>query len=221
MIARKTFYSTIYDPSKPIDFYIQAVTAKQWLVNLGLMIGESELKDVLLMNLHPLFVSLCTTILAQCPEPSLDDICSLLTSTTDTNIKIKEEHLLYLLYTHSQPHGHGSPQTSSANPIDDKGYTWCDAACNGCHHCGCPGHVAAKCMISMPDHVKDWILAGTSAVHSYIAAEHIPLDRTSEVHANFFRPFHPSIDGKSANSSDINLSNSRMHSPSNSGLKLL
>jgi hypothetical protein len=51
--------------------------------------------------------------------------------------------------------GHGS--------VDNKGYRWCNPVNNqGCHRCGRTGHIAARCMYEMPQHVKDWLMAPRS-----------------------------------------------------------
>ena len=181
------------------------------------MIITTTFSSVFFTSVLPLLMSLCTTILAQHPEPSLDDIFSLLTSSADANIKIEEEQVLY--YTHSQPCGHRPSQTASTNPIDDKGFTWCDTARNNCHWCSCPGHVAAKCIIAMPTHVKDWVLTSTMAACSHMATKQVLLDHT-QGYANFTQIPHISIYGKSLHFS-VTDSSSFVHTPSNNSPMLL
>ncbi|KAF8169895.1 hypothetical protein K438DRAFT_1854860 [Mycena galopus ATCC 62051] len=60
------------------------------------------------------------------------------------------------------PHGGGSapPATApSGPPSDDKGFHWCDPTNeNHCHRCGRSGHIAARCIYDMPQHIKDWVM---------------------------------------------------------------
>ena len=171
MNARREFYSITHDPSGPIEIYFQALlAAKSKLKALGVDVDDMEFKDVLLMHLHSDFYHVRASILAQKNEPSLDDIKTMLmgavSATEVPGIVIKQEPIeLSMAATRGrfakvpvkvdQSSGHGS--------VDSKGYRWCNPVDNpGCHRCGRTGHVSARCMYDMPQHVKDWLMAPRS-----------------------------------------------------------
>jgi hypothetical protein len=170
MNARREFYSITHDPSVSIEVYFQALlAARSKLKALGVDIDDTEFKDVLLMHLHTDFQHVRASILAQKEEPSLDDIKTMLTgavSATEVPGIIKQESIeLSMAATRGrypkttmkvgQSSGHG--------PIDSKGYRWCNPVDNpGCHRCGRTGHVSARCMFEMPQHIKDWLMAPRS-----------------------------------------------------------
>ena len=60
--------------------------------------------------------------------------------------------------------GRASSRPSSPRPApsrEDKGYRWCDPLNEGhCHRCGRSGHIAARCIHDMPQHVKEWVMNG-------------------------------------------------------------
>jgi hypothetical protein len=86
MQARQDFYSITHDPSKPITFYIQSLTAaKRKLSALGVKIEDTEFIDVLLMHLDPSFYSIRTTILVQ-KDPTLEQVTTILTSSTSADL---------------------------------------------------------------------------------------------------------------------------------------
>ncbi|MGH7240018.1 MAG: hypothetical protein ACREHG_08120 [Candidatus Saccharimonadales bacterium] len=173
MKAREEFYAVKHDPSKPIDLYIQELTAaKKKLKTLGHNIEDTEFKDVLLLQLHPSFLSVRTTILSQKDEPSLNDIKMILLSSTSADVagltvNIKEEEVEFGLYAgRGRNFGNrstGQGQGQGQGPLDDRGYRWCDPTSGGCHRCGRTNHVAARCMFNMPDHIKDWIMSNSSS----------------------------------------------------------
>lgn len=184
MQAREQFYSITHDPSKPIDFYIQSLkAAKRKMSALGVKVDDTEFMDVLLMHLDPSFHSIRTTILTQ-KDPTLDQIISLLTSSTSADMVIKSEPDSVMVAgrirgrgfaenggrssgsgswrnqegRYNQESGHGG----SGSPIDSKGFRWCNPTNEGaCHRCGRSGHIAARCMFNMPQEVKDWLMAGS------------------------------------------------------------
>ena len=161
MNARKEFYDIIHDPSKSIEFYIQSLTsAQKKLSSLGVTIEDKEFKDVLLMHLDPSFYSVRTTILAQKAEPTLDDIKSILTSSTaadEVTVKLEPQDAVLMARGRSLQMGNSGQEGKGL--VDAKGYHWCDVT-NGesCHRCGHTGHIAARCMFVMPDHVKNYIM---------------------------------------------------------------
>jgi hypothetical protein len=185
MQARKELYAVEHDPSRPVDFYIQAMTsAKKKLTALGCNVEDTEFKDILLMNLHTSFHPIRTNILAQSTEPTLDEMKTLLTSSTSAD-DYKQEPVESVLLAqsrnkgpyHNHRRGNGSHTTSSQ--IDEQGFKWCDISNDTCcHRCGRSGHIAARCVHNMPQGVREWIFSNTSSAsfnsnsNSHIAQEH-------------------------------------------------
>ena len=159
MTARKEFYEITHDPSKPIDFYIQSLTsAQKKLKSLGVTIDGTEFKDVLLMHLDSSFHSVRTTILAQTAEPTLDDVKSILTSSTAAEVMVKVEPQDAVLVARGRSVNAGRSGPGNGL-VDAKGYHWCDVTNgDGCHRCGRTGHIAARCMFNMPEHIKDHLM---------------------------------------------------------------
>jgi hypothetical protein len=154
IMARRELYGVTHDISKPINHYLQALSAtRQKLEALNCKIDDTEFKDILLMHLHPSFHPVRTSLLAQTTEPDLRAVTSILTSSAAADIAIKvEEPDEIVLATRDRGQKTG--------PVDDRGHRWCDVTNNSsCHRCGRPGHIAAFCMYNMPQTVKDWIMS--------------------------------------------------------------
>lgn len=163
--ARRHLYTTPHDPSQSVDFYILALrTARERLKAItGEDIKDQDFMDVLLMNLHPDFSQIRTTILSQSTEPTLETVISILTkSANDINTTsiIKSESVFAANYS---PFGTGG---SRRDPVDDKGFKWCDPKRDGvCHRCGKPGHQTHMCVGDMPRHIKEWVLKRPHSAH--------------------------------------------------------
>ena len=161
--ARRQLYTTPHDPSQSVDFYILALkTARERLKAItGEDIKDRDFMDVLLMNLHPDFSQIRTSILSQSTEPTLEAVISILTkSANDLNSIIKQEAAFAVRS------GHFGAGGSGREPVDDKGFRWCDAKREGvCHRCGKPGHQAHLCVGDMPRHIKDWVLKRPHSAH--------------------------------------------------------
>lgn len=174
MAARREFYNIHHDSSLPISQYIQSVTAaRAKLTAFGVTIEDSEFIDVLLMNIHESFHQIRASILMEASEPSPDRIKSMLTGSAAATdlVSIKQESSSPSLAAYRAnvlPGGRGGKGAGGsglpAGRVDSKGYTWGDVTNpDGCHCCGRPGHIAARCMYSMPEHVKEWIMHGSGA----------------------------------------------------------
>lgn len=184
---RKALYGAVHDPSKPMDVYIQAVTiAAAQLKAIGHTVEDTEIKDIILMNLHPSYHVIRATLLSQSTEPDLATIKSVLAGSAiavshDVGMHIKSESDFdTALAARDGGRGFrgtrgrsGSGQRSSSNfPVDEKGYHWCDTNNDGtCHRCGRPGHIAARCMYDMPQHVKDWAMGWNSGERARLAQD--------------------------------------------------
>lgn len=109
--ARKDFYSVQHNPSCHIDEYIHDVTvARTALTTLGVDVSDTETLDVLLMNLHPDYNTIVTTILAASEEPKLDKVKSILSGASVSFLDIKKEPALANAASskHGGHHGHSS-----------------------------------------------------------------------------------------------------------------
>lgn len=172
MAARRAFHTVKHDAYMSIAAYIQAVTsARAKLEAFGCTVTDTECVDVMLMNLDESFSTIRTTILAQKNEPDLKTVKAMLMdgSSNTVNIKIENSNETalggcgYRASAHVRP---SRPRLStpnpSANPIDEKGYRWCDPNNENCRRCGRRGHIAINCMIDMPQPVKDWLMTHSS-----------------------------------------------------------
>jgi len=149
------------------------MAAKKNLESLNCSVSDTKLtEDVLLMHLHSSYDPVHITILVQKNEPSLEDIKSILTSSSASDIKTEAmEDVLATCVDRSK----------KADPIDDKGFRWSDINRDGvCHWCGHPGHIAARCMYSMPQSVKEWIMSSHAPSPSPA-----PPSPASQEHAGF------------------------------------
>jgi len=89
----KAFYNAKHNPSKPIKIYIQKVlNAKVQLIAMGHKIDDVEVKDAILMNLHPSYDGVKLSFITQPNEPDLATIRSILGSSSP----ILMSHLLNL-----------------------------------------------------------------------------------------------------------------------------
>ena len=186
--ARQDFYHVEHDPSEPIGVYIYNVTKRrQALVDLGCKVEDVEMLDVLLMNLHESFASVKTTILTQKDEPKLEEVKAILMGGAQSampSIKTEPSSAAFATqagfrggrggsgyrggagsgYAGRNGSGRASSRPSSPRPApsrEDKGYRWCDPLNEGhCHRCGRSGHIAARCIHDMPQHVKEWVMNG-------------------------------------------------------------
>ncbi|CAK5274255.1 unnamed protein product [Mycena citricolor] len=93
MAARAELHSIPHDPTKDIDVYIRAVgDAVKKPAAMGVSIDSTIHKDVLLMNLHPAFHTVCTILLARSPGLKLEDcITQLASSSSDPGVVLKIE----------------------------------------------------------------------------------------------------------------------------------
>lgn len=164
--ARRTFYTTTQEASQSVDFYIQALkTARIRLQAMGQTISDQEYKDILLMNLHSDFHSIRTSLMSQTPEPSVEQVESVLSSSPlETTHTIKSESVFSV-----RPRFHGGAgrdRSTQEYPVDERGNRWCDAGrSNVCHRCGRAGHQAPLCIGDMPKNVKDWVLGRHHSAH--------------------------------------------------------
>ncbi len=178
MVARRALYSIEHDPSQDIAVFLHAIkTAVTRLTALGVTIGEQEQKDIILMNLHLSFHTARGVILTTAKEPDLATVKSLL-ATTDSDPSVKTEPT-EISFSAAHRARDTPPSFSSSGssgsigahgfPVDAQGHRWCDPTNTDCHRCGRSGHISAKCMHTMPQFVKDWIMKHSSSSSSSAA----------------------------------------------------
>ncbi|KAK7012419.1 hypothetical protein R3P38DRAFT_2550237, partial [Favolaschia claudopus] len=169
--------------TKEVSVYIRAMAdAVKKLTAMNVTIDETYHKDRLLINLHPSFSAVHTVVLARATEPTLKEVTDLLTASSgDPGIKQEDDGLSPLAFlARGLPHPpprtalaakSSSPLTGTISadgfPQDSQGYWWCDPTSSNCHRCGRTGHIAHKCMHTMPAFVKDWINSNVRAPQSY------------------------------------------------------
>lgn len=189
MLARQKFYGVSHDISKPITIFIQEVIGgASQLKTLGCTVEDTEVIDVILMNLDPSFHPIRTTILAQDDYSTLEKLKTILSSATSADglgpgsftsqsafaaSSGKKRHPLYTTHsrpphsshyssTSHHPNHSGHPISRVPSPVDSKGFRWCNPTNEGhCHRCGREGHIAARCVYNMPQEVKDWVFANS------------------------------------------------------------
>ncbi|KAI5885232.1 uncharacterized protein SCHCODRAFT_02645489 [Schizophyllum commune H4-8] len=166
--ARKAFYQCSHDfPTQSLEQFIVEVRAKaQVLKDMGITISDTEILDVILMNVHHAFIATTTILLAQTTEPKLDDAISTLTSSPALNVDVvkKEEYSPSPLLAANAARGSRTPRHPDGHQadltggwVDDKGYRWCNVNGDACHRCGRAGHIAAFCMYNMPEAIRQKI----------------------------------------------------------------
>jgi hypothetical protein len=151
MAARQRLYTCAQASDEPIDKYIQRVTAcVDALASLKVTISDSEIVDVLLMGVDDSFYGTRTQLFTAAKEPSLDDVKTALRAAGNalapSGFKIEGA-----LATRT------SGTRATASRVDSHGNTWCDTSSDGCHRCGRSGHRAPRCMLDMPQSVREWI----------------------------------------------------------------
>ncbi|KAJ7716657.1 hypothetical protein DFH07DRAFT_715040, partial [Mycena maculata] len=149
-----------------IDVYINKVrAAAKVLKGLKCDPGDIETTDILLMNLHPSWVTVRTTITSNKDEQKLDDVIGILNgSTVELPVKEEDEGPVLAMAASGPRFGSGGRKGGAGggnggshqdHSFDDKGYHWCDPTNeNHCHRCGRSGHIAARCIHDMPQHIK-------------------------------------------------------------------
>ncbi|KAI3998402.1 hypothetical protein K525DRAFT_275221 [Schizophyllum commune Loenen D] len=92
-MTRRAFYQCSHDsPTQSLEQFIIKVKAKaQVLRDMGIAIEESEVLDVILMNIHQAFITPTTILLPQTTEPKLSDAIATLTASPAINVDIIKE----------------------------------------------------------------------------------------------------------------------------------
>ncbi|KAL1685175.1 hypothetical protein GGG16DRAFT_129579 [Schizophyllum commune] len=151
--ARRAFYQCSHDfPTQSLEQFIVEVKAKaQVLRDMGITIEESEVLDVILMNIHQAFITPTTILLAQTTEPKLSDAIATLTASPAINVDIikKEEDTYSPLVSANAARGSRAPRHPDGRQANLTG--------GGLPLCGRTGHIAAFCMYNMPEAIQQKI----------------------------------------------------------------
>ncbi|KAJ7025487.1 hypothetical protein C8F04DRAFT_908714, partial [Mycena alexandri] len=169
--------------------YLRAVKAAVTkLAAMNITTDDTTQKDLILLRLHPSFHAVRTILLARATEPTLEDVKNLLTASSgDPGIKSEPDDDIsgisssaFVVRAPPPLRGAPAPTPSSSTlsgrigadgfPVDSQGSRWCDPTNDNCHRCGRAGHIASKCMHTMPSFVKDWILSHSRTHLSQSAA---------------------------------------------------
>ncbi|KAK6966597.1 hypothetical protein R3P38DRAFT_2623913 [Favolaschia claudopus] len=179
IVGRAELNAVRHDPSKDISVYTRAMAdAVKKLTAMGVTIDETYHKDLLLINLHPSYSSVRTVLLTRAAEPTLKDVTDLLTASAADPYP-----LAFIARAAPVPRRSALAATSSSpltGSISSDGFPqdsrWCDPTNSNCHRCGRVGHIAHKCMHTMPAFVKDWINSNLRNPQSHKAAFASALD---------------------------------------------
>lgn len=166
----KAFSGAVHDPSKPIEVYIQSIiNAKNQMVAIGQAVTEVQVKDTIIMNLHPSYDTIKVSLLTQPTEPNLATIRSILGNSSpiidSPAIKLEPMDTALVAGTAENAfvagRGKQGQREAGLPKEDEKGRRWCDPNNeNHCFRCGHPGHVAFRCVAEMPPEIKTWVLTG-------------------------------------------------------------
>lgn len=186
--ARQALYSLRHDPDHHIDFLFAAFEKLRDAVkNLGGNINDTEALDLIMLKLDASHDAQRAHILSTMESPTYQSVKTFLRSKAGPKLNIKSEDVEVSILGVANVaqrvggrsggvRGAGGGVRSGAGegfrsgenlsldggtdsfPVID-GRTWCCPTNEGhCHRCGSVGHVAMRCMTSMPQSVKDWIM---------------------------------------------------------------
>ena len=169
---RNNFYNVTHDPSKPATKFINTIQfISHQLAIIKHPLHATEIIDMILLCLHESFSPVCSTLITCKEEPTLTEII--------TAVKEHEAHMAMTnclpkrtsgsneigsenIYFAGRQQKQGGVQRSASKAEVDWGNS--KGKDGVCFCCGCPGHVAAKCIAEMPQEVKDHIISGTAYV---------------------------------------------------------
>lgn len=155
---KKRLYNPVHNTEQPISQYIQdIVSAAESLVALGHPPASADIVDSILMNLDPSFAVVRTMLTSQPTEPTLEIVKKMLVDQEDERRAITGESLVETAH-YSKKKTKGRPKKDNSDSEDGDG-TWLNPDNDdACHRCGKPGHRSSRCMLNMPQHIKDKIM---------------------------------------------------------------
>lgn len=163
---KRRLYNPTHDPSRPVMDYINdIVNAHTSLSDLGHTPPSVDITDSILMHLHSSYDVVRASLVTQSSEPSLETIKKVLDDFyRDGQLKGSGGGLLdqSALYVRKGKDRSSRRKAESSDDDDsDTGYDWGNTrGGDACHRCGRPGHRSSKCIVDMPQKVKDQIIKG-------------------------------------------------------------
>lgn len=166
---KSKFYNPVHDPSKPVDVYVAAiVAAAERLTSIGHAPKPIETTDTIIMHLHSSFHECRANLTMRDKDPSLVELHNLLIEwekqqnlLTGGSFAVKAEPSEETALTaRSRPSRSSHPRARSISDSEHETCDWGNTQNRkgACSRCGIPGHTANRCIISMPQSVKDKIL---------------------------------------------------------------
>lgn len=193
--ARQALYSFRHDPDHHIDFFFATFEKLRDAVkNLGGDIDDTEALDLVMLKLDASHDAQRAHILSTMESPTYQSVKTFLRSKAGPKLNIKTEDVEVSILGAANvaqrgggrsggvrgagggarsgvgegfrsDENSGSDGGTASFPVID-GRTWCCPTNEGrCHRCGQVGHVAMRCMASMPQSVKDWIMASRNSAN--------------------------------------------------------
>lgn len=159
---KRRLYNPVHDPSLPVMDYINdIVNAHGALSDLGHSPPPVDIADSVLMHLHPSYDMVCASLVSQSAEPSLETIKKVLDDFyRDGKLKDGGAGAQSAFYVRKEKETSRRKSTESSDDDgEDLEYDWGNTrGKDACHRCGRPGHQSSKCIVNMPQKVKDSII---------------------------------------------------------------
>jgi hypothetical protein len=189
MSLRRRLYHLEHNPSEPISIFLTTIrTITSELASIGHPLKADEIRDVVLMNLHPSFEVIATLLASQDKNGSadwtIDSLGTQLSSFEESrHVVSPSSEAAHAAYggrsSHRSTPRHHHRTSSGDNWLNKQNIP------NVCARCGHRGHDPASCFRDMPEHVKDRIrnqsAHANSAIESANTVSTIP--RTSSLTA--------------------------------------
>jgi hypothetical protein len=145
-------YSLHHDIKDTVSTFINAVqTVTHQLSNIGHPVLNNETGDIIILELHKLFVPIHSALLAQQTQPTFTEIIDAVEAFKASKHVATHAHLEPTIsYGDSAMYTSMSKQTHT--PMDPSDFDWGNTTHrpNVCDHCGQIGHPAAHCFADMP-----------------------------------------------------------------------
>lgn len=190
MAARDAFATVTHDPSKPIDLYIVAIEdAVRRLTRLNATPSELEIKDRLLLNLHPAYHAIRASLTASVQEPSLAAVKAQLRTSgaavaLEPVVKQEEQDIALAARPDRRDARTGGRPRDPGFGGSTRKFRWCSAVSpDQCRRCGISGHISDRCVYDMPEHIKQWVMDGPPSASRRDRHAHRDADSSDDAHA--------------------------------------
>ncbi|KAJ3858141.1 hypothetical protein EV359DRAFT_88195 [Lentinula novae-zelandiae] len=168
ILAWRQFTHVHHDIDRPIGVYLDSIDkAVRALEGFGYRPSDQFHMYTLLANLDPAFHRVRNEVYSTSPVPTLTVVKTKISSECTGTGDGEDD---FPVKTEGANAARSGPYTSSYTPraqaggsfrSDDTRFRWCSPVHNDqCRRCGKSGHVADRCVYDMPQHVKDWVIAG-------------------------------------------------------------